>query len=108
MEIKRLITKPLLLVLVGMMMKRYRFKKDQVGKNQIEALATGMREMGGSRMTSRPQLMANRCPRQVTQEDKSMQSFKNVSAPGQELICYCLAKEEMEGRGKRNENEFYL
>lgn len=56
MEIKRLIIKPLLLVLVGMMMKRFSFKKDLGGKNQTEVLAVGMRDMGGSRVTYRPQL----------------------------------------------------
>lgn len=56
MEIKRLIIRPLLLVSVEMMRKRFRFKKDLGGKNQIEVLAIGMRDMGGSRMTSRPQL----------------------------------------------------
>lgn len=41
-----------------MMMKRYRFKfkKYLGGKNQKELLAMGMREWGGSRMTSRSQL----------------------------------------------------
>lgn len=86
-EIKGWITKPLLLVYVGMVMKRLRFKKYLGGKNQTKVLAIGMRERGRSRMTPH-----RSCPRQVIQEDKSMRSFKKVRARGQELVCSCLEK----------------
>lgn len=57
MEIKRLITEPILLVKMGMMTKKYRFrfKTYRGGKNQTELLAMGMRARGVSRMTSTSQ-----------------------------------------------------
>lgn len=44
---------------------------------------------------------AQRCPRQVIPEGKSMRSFKNVRARGQELVCSCLEKREVKEERSR-------